>query len=94
MIVRSRAFDQIKSRLRIVNIPVGQDLGDDHTRLINTEMEFLPGALAAPSVLGCGPLAFAHNRWPSAVDDQMDGLVGKNGTQGDIEPLATPKSIE
>jgi hypothetical protein len=55
-------IDQIKSGLRIVNIPVGQDLSDDYTKAINTEMKFLPGALAAPFVLGCCPLTFAHNR--------------------------------
>ncbi len=47
--------------LRVVGIPVGQDFGDDHTRSIDTEMEFLPGTLAASSMLDGRPLAFADN---------------------------------
>ena len=54
-------MDEIESRLRIVDIPVGQDLGDDHTGSINTEMELLPGTLATSTVLGCRPLAFADD---------------------------------
>ena len=53
-------IDEIESGLRVVGIPVGQDLGDDHTKLIDTEMEFLPRSLAASSVFGCRPLAFAN----------------------------------
>ncbi len=53
--------DEIDSGLRIVDIPVGQDLGDNRTGPINTEMELLPGTLATSTVLGCRPFALADD---------------------------------
>ena len=54
-------IDQSGSGLRVVGTPVGQGLGDNHTRSFDTEMEFLPTSFAFPSMLGCGPLAFADD---------------------------------
>ena len=40
----------------------------------------------------CGrPLAFADDRQTRAVDDEMDGLVGRNQVERDIEVLTTPR---
>ena len=79
----------MESGLRVVGIPVGQDFGGDHTRSIDTEMEFLPGTLPASSMLDGRPLAFADNGQPCAVDDQMNGIIDCSAMQIDIEILTT-----
>ena len=52
---------EAQSRLRIVSIPVSQDLGDDHACSIDTKMKLLPGALAAATMLYGGPFTLADD---------------------------------
>jgi len=54
-------------------------------------MQLLPGTLAAPSKFRCGPFAFADDGQPSAVDDEMDGVVARHTIELDVEMLATPR---
>ena len=68
-------IDQGQACHRVVNVPVGQDVSEDYARSIDTEMEFLPAPLALASVLCGRPLAFANDREPSAVDDEMSGFA-------------------
>ena len=37
------------------------------------------------------PLAFADDRQPGAVDDEMDGFVGMHAVEPDIEVPTTPR---
>ena len=66
------AIDEINTHPRVVGASVSQCLGHDRPRLIDTNMQLLPGTLAAPSMFRCGPFAFADDGQPSAVDDEMD----------------------
>ena len=54
--------DEIERGVRIVSIPVCENLGNDHSRPIDTEIEFLSSALAAAFMLDCCPLALANDR--------------------------------
>ena len=36
--------EEIESSIRIVRVPIGQELGDDHARSIDAQMKFLPRA--------------------------------------------------
>ena len=89
--VASDLIYELEGRLRIVNIPVGKDLGEDHTRLINSEMKLLTTTSAAASILGGRPLAFTDDRQSCAVDDELNGRVAPNSMQIYIEILATPR---
>ncbi len=81
-------IDEAKNRPRIVNIPVSQDLGDNHASSIDAEMKFLPSTLAAATMLDSGPLAFPDDGKPSAVQDEMHGAYCCGETEIDIELLA------
>ncbi len=83
--------EQVKSCFRIVNIPVGQDLGDDRTRSIHTKMKLPPATPAAASILGGGPLSFANDGQPCAIDNQMYGLIRWDPMQIGIEVMATTR---
>ncbi len=52
-------------------------------------MEFLPGTLAAASVLDSGPLAFADDGQSSAINDEMKATFRCGETETDIDLLAT-----
>ena len=54
-------------------------------------MELLPATLAAPAVFGRGPFPFAHDREAGAVDDQIDGALGRDPVELHIEPLTAPR---
>ena len=54
-------------------------------------MELLPATRAASSVFRGGPLAFADKRQTRAVDDEMDGFVGRNAVKLDRQVLAPPR---
>jgi hypothetical protein len=54
-------------------------------------MELSPTPFALSSMLRGRPLPFANDRESRAVDDEMDGLVGRDEMQGNIEALATPR---
>ncbi len=54
-------IDKIQGGFRVVSAPVRQDLGDDRARSIDTQMKFLPRALAATTMLDSGPLTFADD---------------------------------
>ena len=69
------SIDQIETGLRVVGIPVGQHLRDDHTRSIDAEVQLLPPAFSLSSMLRGSPLAFADDREPRAIDDEVDVLV-------------------
>ena len=60
-------IDEAKSSPRIVSMPVSQDLGENHARPIDTEMNFLPSMLAAAYMLDCfhrgGPLQHRARVW-------------------------------
>ena len=82
---------EAKSRPRIVRLPVGQELGDDHARSIDAQMKFLPGALSATSILDGGPLAFADDGQPGAVDHEMNAFSGSYTVEPEVEVLAAPR---
>jgi hypothetical protein len=65
----SKSIDEIKGSLRVVSTPVSQGLGNDQSRSLDTDMEFLPGALSTSSMLHCRPFAFADDGQPCTVDD-------------------------
>ena len=67
--VRPKSIDEIEGSLRVVRTPVSQGLCNDQSRSLDTEMEFLPGALSASSMLHCRPFAFADDGQPCAIDD-------------------------
>ena len=54
-------------------------------------MKLLPGTSAAPAKLDCSPLALAHDRQSSAVDNEMHGLIDRNMMKIDIEVLTTTR---
>jgi hypothetical protein len=72
-----------------VSIPIRQDLCDDGARSINTQTKLLPGALAATTMLDSGPLPFADDGSPSAVDDEMKAALRCGKAETDIDLLAT-----
>jgi hypothetical protein len=54
-------------------------------------MELSPTPFALSSMLRGRPLPFANDRESRAVDDEMDGLVGRDEMEIDIEVLTTPR---
>ena len=67
----SDGVDQFDGRRRVVDSGLGQRVGDDDTRSVDTQMEFLPASFAVSSVFRSSPLPFAQDREPRAVDDEM-----------------------
>ena len=51
--------DQADAGRRGIDRRLGQRVGDDHTRLVDAQMELLPASLAATAVLRRGPFTFA-----------------------------------
>jgi hypothetical protein len=54
-------------------------------------MKLLPGALSFVSVLDGGPLAFADDGQPGAVDHEMKAFSGSYTVEPDVEVLAAPR---
>ena len=71
-----------------MSIPLRQELGDDHARSIDAQMKFLPGAHSAASILDGGPLAFADDGQPGAVDHEMNAFSGSYTVEPEVEVLA------
>ena len=69
---------------------VREGVRDDHTGLINTQMEFLPPKPATASMFRRGPFTLAGNRQARAVDDEMKACPPTNVPKREIEVLATP----
>jgi hypothetical protein len=83
--------DEIETCVGIGGIAARQDLRNDHTRTINAEMELLPSTFPLLPVLGGRPFAFANDRESCAIDNEMDGLVGRGAAKPDIEILAAAR---
>ena len=79
--------DQIEGRRRVVHMPAGQGVSDDHARSVDAQMELLPATRTAASMFHGGPFTFTYNREPGTVDDQMDGGARGDATQREVEPL-------
>ena len=71
---------------------IGEGLRHDHTRLVDTEMELLPPTLAVSPVCRGGPRALAHDRQVGALDDEMDGVRGRDATEHHSELLTPPRA--
>ena len=92
--MRSRALDrgdQIDRRRRIVNVPAGEGVGDDHAGSVDTQMELLPATDAASAMFHGGPFPFARDRQSRTVDDEMRGAGGRRSTQRRVEVLAASR---
>lgn len=85
------SLDHGESGLRLVGIPIGEDLANDRTRSIDTEVELFSAAFALPAMLRGRPFSFANDREPGAVNDEMDGLVGGDVMELDLEALAASR---
>ena len=79
--------DQIEGRRRVVNMPAGQGVSDDHARPIDAQMELLPAPRPAAAMFHGGPFTFTHHREPGTVDDQMDAGAREDAPQRQVEPL-------
>ena len=77
--------DQIEGRRRVVNMPAGQGVSDDHARSVDAQMELLPAPRPAASMFHGGPFTVTHHREPGTVDDQMDAGAREDTTQRQIE---------
>ena len=83
-------IEQVQTGYRVVGGPIGQRLCDDHAISIDAEVQLLPAPLALPSLLRGGPLAFANDREPSAVNDEMSGFPRGDSTKFNVKVLAAP----
>ena len=63
--------DQIEGRRRVVNMPAGQGVSDDHARSVDAQMKLLPAAYTASAMFHGRPFTFTHSREPGTVDDEM-----------------------
>ena len=72
-------FDQRHASRRVIDMRVGQNLGHDHTRPVDAQMELLPATPAAGPVFRGRPLAFPNDGQTRAVEDQMDAFAGRDG---------------
>ena len=75
----------------VIDRRIGQRVGDDRPRAVDTKMELLPAALAAFAVFRSGPFTLTHDRESRTVDDQMDGAVGREAGAPDLEALTPPR---
>ena len=64
---------------------------DDRTGSVDAEVELLPTTLALPTVFRGRPLAFANDREPSAVDDEVDGFARWDSPKRNFQVLAAPR---
>ena len=71
--------DQIEGRRRVVNMPAGQGVSDDHARSVDAQMKRLPAAYTASAMFHGRPFTFTHSREPGTVDDEMYDLRGPRG---------------
>src|SRR5262245_61925202 len=83
-------LDQCDGRRRVVDSGLGQRVGHDDTRSVDTQMELLPSARPAYAMLRPGPLAFADHRQSRTIDDQVEASARRDSSTREVEALATP----
>ena len=83
-------IDQIDGSRRVIDISLGQGMGDDRTRSVDTQMELLSASPAASSVFRGGPFTCAYDRASRAVDDEMSAFARGDSTKREVEVLAAP----
>ena len=83
--------EEIGNGRSVVGVSIGEHLRNDNTRLIDAEMELPPAPFPLSSMLRGRPLAFAHDRESSTVDDKMGAFTRADSTKPQVELLATPR---
>ena len=82
--------DQIEGRRRVVNMPAGQGVSDDHARSVDAQMQLLPAAYTASAMFHGRPFTFTHSREPGTVDDEMYACARGEAAKCKVEVLTTP----
>ena len=82
--------DQIEGRRRVVNMPAGQGVSDDHARSVDAQMKLLPAAYTASTMFHGRPFTFTHSREPGTVDDEMYACARGEAAKCKVEVLTTP----
>ena len=82
--------DQIEGRRRVVNMPAGQGVSDDHARSVDAQMKLLPAASTASAMFHGRPFTFTHSREPGTVDDEMYACARGEAAKCTVEVLTTP----
>ena len=82
--------DQIEGRRRVVNMPAGQGVSDDHARSVDAQMKLLPAAYTASAMFHGRPFTFTHSREPGTVDDEMYACARGEAAKCKVEVLTTP----
>ena len=82
--------DQIEGRRRVVNMPAGQGVSDDHARSVDAQMKRLPAASTASAMFHGRPFTFTHSREPGTVDDEMYACARGEAAKCKVEVLTTP----
>ena len=81
--------DQIEGRRRVVNMPAGQGVSDDHARSVDAQMKLLPAAYTASAMFHGRPFTFTHSREPGTVDDEMYACASGEAAKCKVEVLTT-----
>ena len=82
--------DQIEGRRRVVNMPAGQGVSDDHARSVDAQMKLLPAAYTTSAMFHGRPFTFTHSREPGTVDDEMYACARGEAAKCKVEVLTTP----
>ncbi len=88
--VADHSLDQIGASRGVIDIRVGQGVGDDHTRPVDAELSRLPASPSPASMFHRGPFSFAHDRESGAVDDERRARARRSATNRGGEMLTTP----
>ena len=88
--VADHSLDQIGASRGVIDLRVGQGVGDDHTRPVDSELSLLPAAPSPASMFHRGPFPFAHDRESGAVDDERRARARRRATNRGVEMLTTP----
>ena len=83
-------LDQIDARTRVIHRGIGQRLSDDHSRVVDSQMQLLPPTPPASSVFRRRPLTLADHRPASAVDEEVQGGAPGNASECEVEMLPAP----
>ena len=81
--------DQIEGRRRVVNMPAGQGVSDDHARSVDAQMKLLPAAYTASAMFHGRPFTFTQSREPGTVDDEMYACARGEAAKCKVEVLTT-----
>ena len=84
-------LDQTGACRGIINRRLCRRLRDDHPGAVDTEMEFLPGALAPFPVFRSSPFALADDRQPRTIDDEMKRSSARDAIECEVEVLTSPR---